>query len=317
MRTIATLFAVGLAFAQSQAVQKSFRVANPATPNEFEEVALAARVMSDISQSADPAARTIVATGTPGQLAIAEWVLNELDRPQTQQGVLPRPEFTVAADDLVRIFALPGAPTVQDFQEIATLVRTTLEVRRVRTVSSPRAVVMRGTRDQMKASEWLFAELNAPPREARRSPVYNLGADDVLQVFYLRATETIQDFQEAATMGRTVGNILRMFTYNRPRAVAIRGTAEQLKFSAWLFDALLTEPRGPAVFRFAGVDDSASLLRAPRGLPRESLQQVAKTLRESKGASRVFPHNQQRAIALRGTTAQLDKAGRLLAELVQ
>ena len=52
--------------------------------------------------------------------------------------------------------------------------------------------------------------------------------DDVVQVLHLANTSTVKDFQKAATAIREATQIQRLFTYNRPRAVAVRGTADQI-----------------------------------------------------------------------------------------
>ena len=51
---------------------------------------------------------------------------------------------------------------------------------------------------------------------------------NIVKVFYLPQTPTIQDFQQFATRLRTITNIRRVFTYNAPRAMALRGTVDQI-----------------------------------------------------------------------------------------
>ena len=48
--------------------------------------------------------------------------------------------------------------------------------------------------------------------------------DDVVRVFYLANTGTVQEFQEVATLVRSIGDIRYTFTYNAPKAAALRGT---------------------------------------------------------------------------------------------
>ena len=54
------------------------------------------------------------------------------------------------------------------------------------------------------------------------------GNDDVVRVLRLPHTATVQDFQKAATQIREATKIKRVFTYNGLRAVAFRGTADQI-----------------------------------------------------------------------------------------
>jgi hypothetical protein len=47
-------------------------------------------------------------------------------------------------------------------------------------------------------------------------------------VLYLAHAKTTQDFQKSATAIREATQIKRVFTYNAPRAMAVRGTADQI-----------------------------------------------------------------------------------------
>ena len=52
--------------------------------------------------------------------------------------------------------------------------------------------------------------------------------DDVVSVIYLPHTSSTQAFQHAVTQIREATKIMRVFTYNRPRAMTVRGTADQI-----------------------------------------------------------------------------------------
>ena len=53
-----------------------------------------------------------------------------------------------------------------------------------------------------------------------------------------RIPPTVQDFQKAATQIREATQIKRIFTYNRPRAFAVRGTADQIAMAERLTQQL-------------------------------------------------------------------------------
>jgi hypothetical protein len=67
---------------------------------------------------------------------------------------------------------------------------------------------------------------------------YKLAGDDVARVFELRYAQTPQQVQEIVTILRSVGDIRRLFVRNEQRAVALRGTAEQVALAAWLVSEL-------------------------------------------------------------------------------
>lgn len=50
--------------------------------------------------------------------------------------------------------------------------------------------------------------------------------DNVVKVFYVKNTTSVQEFQEISTAVRTITEIRRVFTYNAQKAIVVRGTAD-------------------------------------------------------------------------------------------
>lgn len=236
---IAALFA-SVACAQAPAEQSVDRVlhfTHTRTVQDLQEIATLIRSMTDIRQvSANPEQKGIALRGAAGQIALAEWLVSELDKPAD-----PRPtDFSIheyrpagSNDDVVRVFYLTHAEKTQDLQEIATLIRSIAEIRRLFTYNAPRALALRGTSDQMKLAEWLCNELNKPANrqtEGSAAHEYQLSAsrDEVVRVYYLTHIKTAQELQEIATLVRSQAAIRWVLTYNAPRAMALRGTADQM-----------------------------------------------------------------------------------------
>jgi hypothetical protein len=67
--------------------------------------------------------------GTAGQMALAEWLLNQLDRPAKRTGpcLVSSPE---SKDDVVRLMYLTNTGTPQEFVKFATRIRSDLKFRR-------------------------------------------------------------------------------------------------------------------------------------------------------------------------------------------
>jgi hypothetical protein len=61
---------------------------------------------------------------------------------------------------------------------------------------------------------------------------------DPARVSYLTHSGTVASFQKIATQVRTMTQIRRLFTYNEPRAVAVRGTDGQIAMADKLFKEL-------------------------------------------------------------------------------
>jgi general secretion pathway protein D len=68
-------------------------------------------------------------------------------------------------DDVVKVFYVTNATSVQEFQEIATAVRTVAEIRRVFTYNAQRAMIVRDTVDKVALAEKLVHDLDKPKSE--------------------------------------------------------------------------------------------------------------------------------------------------------
>jgi hypothetical protein len=209
-------------------LDRTFYLTHTATTQQFQEVATVIRTIADIKQiSTDNDQKSVTIHATAPQIAMAEWLFNELDSPLAQPAVPHEYRTPGTGDDVVRVFYLITAPTVQDFQEIATLIRTITDIQRVFTYNARNALTVRGTDAQMALAEWLVKEIVPdPPSSAHQREM--AGNDDVVKVLRLPHTATVQDFQKAATQIRGATQIKKVFTYNRLRAAAFRGTADQI-----------------------------------------------------------------------------------------
>ena len=332
------VFALVASTATPQAqTARVFQFQHTDTSQKFLEVATLIRTITDIQRvTTDEAEKTLELRGTAEQLALADWLFNQLDQPQ-----LPDPhsqnaaahEYTMASgnDNIVRIFYLTNTPTVQSFQEVATLIRTIAEIRRVFTYIAPRAMVMRGTADQMAVAEWLVNEMGHTAN-AQVSHEYRMPANSdprgevVVHVFHVAQAATVQDFQEVATAIRTIGDITRVFTYNAPRIVAVRSTAEQIVLAQWLLQQLdkpaIGQPGAPAVLSSTAYEyqtpyDADNIVRVfyLHSPTVQDFQQIATQIRTKTSMRRVFTYNAPRAMAVRGTVDQIAMAERMVKEL--
>jgi len=68
-------------------------------------------------------------------------------------------------DDVVKVFYVANATSVQEFQEIATAIRSLTEIRRVYTYNAQKALLIRGTVDQVALAEKLIRDLDKPKAE--------------------------------------------------------------------------------------------------------------------------------------------------------
>lgn len=218
-----------------------------ATVQDFQEAANATRTLTEARRVFTyNDGRVIAIRDTPATVAMAAWMAGEFDAasdphaPKTS-GVR---EYSASANDVVRLFPVPNAKSVQDFQEIANATRTTAEIRRVFTINTTRLMAVRVTPDEIAMAGWLLTQLDRPVAAgAAVAPEYRVpgAADDVVRVYHLPQTETLAEFQTEVTAMRSGSGIRRVFTYNTPRAVAVRGTVNQLAVA----EVLMKDLEGP------------------------------------------------------------------------
>jgi hypothetical protein len=330
---IAVVFA-GAVFGQPATpadVERVFHFTNSGTIQDLQEIATTIRSIGEIRQvSLDTTLRDFTVHGTAEQIALAQWLFNELDK-SVDRFVQPGPhsassEFrlSTSGDNVVRLFYVPNAATVRDLQEVATMMRSMGEIRRVFTCNTPRAIVVRGTDQQLALAAWLLIDLDrqtlaAGPGSPASREFHMSDGDDAVRVYYATQTATVQDFQEVATLVRSTAEIRRVFTYNTPRAIALRGTAEQLALADWLFRELKVNGWPPDTREFhlaGGGDDIVRVFYLTNTMTLQQFQEIVRSIRTETKIRRAFTYNAPRAVAFRGTGPQIAMAEELLKEQI-
>ena len=205
----------------------------------LQEAVTVVRSITQIAKATlDATQKTLTFSAPAGQAATAEWLFNQLDQPGKPEAAA---EFTTDSGDFVRVFYFAQPLTNQELQEVATVVRSTGELRRLFVYSSSRAIVVRGSAADLRLAAWLFKEFDQPsnrPGFAPRVNEYRLfeNEDDILQVFYLARTKTLQRLHEIATEVRSTIQIPRLFTHTAHRAIVVRGTSAQIARAAQLIE---------------------------------------------------------------------------------
>ena len=121
-------------------------------------------------------------------------------------------------DDVVKVFYVTNATTVQEFQEIATAIRTVAEIRRVFTYNAQRAMIVRDTVDKVALAEKLIQDLDKPKSEV------------VVDILVMEAnSQRTRDLAATIASAGTAGiNVPINFT---PRGAATTGTAAAAPFT--------------------------------------------------------------------------------------
>lgn len=227
----------GLALAADD-VERVFRFEHTPTRESVQEIATVVRSIGEIRQAyANAEARSLTVRAPREQVELAEWVVKELDRPATPQGGASPASFVIQPPDataqVVRIFFLPAGIEGHNLQEITTAVRSVGEIRHSFTYNAARAIAVRGTHERLLLTEWLLEELQKPNGvSAAREFRLDSEREGVVQVFHLPKVASIEKLQEIAKATRPAASVRRVFTFNDTRAIAVRGTAEQVSSAA-------------------------------------------------------------------------------------
>jgi hypothetical protein len=324
MRLVIIALAASAAFGQTNRV---FQLTQHQTRQDLEELATLIRATGNIPQvSIDDLKDTVTVEATAGQIAMADWLVRQMDLSANGPfaGVH---EYRPSADgDTVRVFYVRHAATPQELQEIMTAVRSVADIQRVFVYNALRAMAARGTTQQISLAAWMMEQLDQPVKVAAPSPhEYRLAGDDVARVFELTYPETPQQLQEIVTLIRSIGDIPRLFVIMKRRAVVVRATAERVALAAWLVSELDKPVNGqsaaqdsaaPHEYRLSS--DAASLVRVfylPGSQSPEDRQKVVAQVRHNTGIGRLFVYNALGALAVRGTDGQVATAEKAIEEM--
>jgi hypothetical protein len=310
-----------LALSAPAASGETLHFTNIQDPQQIQEVTTLILAISEAH--GQTTGTDFVVGGPPEQVALARWLMNELDRPEndgTASGAFRvGPEYSLPVDSetSVRLFYLPFTKTVQEFQEAATSVRSATEIRWMFTFNAARAVAVRGTAEKCTLAEDLFGELskNTSENSAEYSaPNDRIGEqDDTIQIVHLPHTSSADNFQEVVTLTRSVGSIRQLFSYLPTRAMIVRGSPEQVALANWLAKQLDQPDAISREYKLAD-GDRVRIFYVPQTATVQDFQKVASSVRTQSGIKSLYTYNAPRALVVRGTSDQVALAQRLLQE---
>jgi hypothetical protein len=333
MRTIVNLLTIVTLFAAVTQAQEADRVLHFSTMKSsynLEEIATVIRAISAIPKiGIDTSEQSLSLHGTAEQVALCEWLFTNLDKPNAPPSAAKH-EYRVSdsADDVVRLFFLTNPEIPRGVREVATVVRSLVNARQLFVYDDLGAVAVRGTEEEIRTVEFLLNEMDKPAVHAgpnlrsSASPEFRMNQqpENLVRVFYLPNTKTVRDFQEVATLVRSIMDVRRLFTYNAARAIAARGTDEQMVVVKWLFANLdaasaTATHSGVDEYRLSPtIDDFVRVIYLAHATTPERLQETATQVRTKTGIRRLFTYTVPSAIVIRDSTEKLALAARLIQE---
>jgi hypothetical protein len=324
----------GAALAQNQNLV--YHDINGPTPPRLQEMVNIIRTAVDIRDvSADNTANNLTVSGSPQQLALADWLCRQLDQPAGQP-IASTSQYDYTGDPYpaVRVFRLAHVSSPAMLQELVNVVRTAVDINRVFPFNALPAIAIRATPDQAALAEWLIHTLDIPagPQPASASatpltftmnfsqPLRVDASSNKVQVFYLTHPGSLVSMQEIVNSLRTIAEISRVFPVNGPLAIVARGSADEIALAGWMIHEL--DQAGPSS-QASEVAHNTPFSYAPQARifhlahlsTTADLQQAVNFLRGQTQINRAMACSLPRAIALRGSMDQIAQAEKLIANL--
>jgi hypothetical protein len=325
---------------QTGSVQ-TFRFQHAGAKQQAEETGMAISSMTYMPVRTDFARGMLSVQGTPDQLKAGAWLFAELDKSAPVAADLGLHEYRLAdgfvgTGNVVRVFFLDRGQTAQELKDFVQMVRNIADLPQAFTVNAIKTVALRGTSDQMALADFFVNELGKTRpalRQHSESPQYlalagpspsnAAGANEnAVRIFYFANTPVLLDFQIMSALFQVLADVRLVYPYNTPRALAVRGTADQLALVDWLFNEL-DQPAHPNpshqsdVYNYRVVDrENATAVRVfylPSIATVQEVDRIASQVSGQAQIRRVFTFNPARAVAVRGSPDQLATAARLLA----
>src|ERR1022692_3035067 len=207
-------------------------------PRDLQEIVNAMRSVVDIQRGVPMAQqKAIVMRGMPEQVKAAGWLIGVLDQPPgVQPGGAPPPDYRLPQEDwsytrgaelVVRVAPLTTIDTPQAIQGMVNTVRSIVDMQRCFPLNARRVLVMRGNDEQMALAAWLLQQLDGPPGQGTSEVKMGGAGGQIAQVAFVNAA-TPQSLQETVNQIRTETKLVRVFPFPPQKAVAMRGTVDQL-----------------------------------------------------------------------------------------
>ncbi|MDE3198612.1 MAG: hypothetical protein KGN84_19850 [Acidobacteriota bacterium] len=291
------------------------------TLRNFQEAVTIVRTVADVPQvSADADHSAMTLRGPVDLVKFAAWILTQIDRAAGDTGVH---EYALPSGEVGRVRFLVNATSTQQTQEMLTILRTVGDVRRIFNLSSNSALVFRGPKWQVDFADWMIDELDQPAKKQPEPPPvsFTVGGPDVPGVghdarlnFVKNLTSPVQT-QEMITVLRTVGDVMKVFTYSSSHALVFRADDAGVERAEWLIQQLDLPPgqgTGMKTYTASAGDDVTRVFYLTNPAPGGQRTAVA-GLHSDLGLKKLFFTTSPAAVVVRGTTDEVGAATQWMA----
>jgi hypothetical protein len=208
-------------------------------------------------------------------------------------------------------------PTIQGYQELATLIRTVADVPKLSIDSNARGIEFSGPGETEPMAQWLLHELDrapgSPGAESAPAEYHSSSKDDGIAVFYLSHLHGTRSGQEILTVLRAVADVQKVFTYTALNAIVVRAPANQMALAKWMIPAVDRDVPSPGTqapeFYISGVRDPiVRVYYLANAKSLQDLNRILTAVRTTGGITKAFPVNTNGTLVIRGMQVQMTKA---------
>lgn len=233
------LFAAWGPTGAAQTAEKKLPLANINAPGAIQELGSVLTVMPDVRRvSYDGAAKAMVIRGSSGQIALAEWLVQQLDRQAGGPSTDPRtpgafeyhpPAGHDDGDNAVRVFHMTHTDN-QTLEEVLTVMRFGADIDHAMAFLAGGDVVVRAAPQRVAMAEWLVQQLEQPADAERKTVAFEYQSPDggrdalasAVRIVYLTNTETPQAIWALVRLVRTGSAVPRVYPVTSLKALVIR-----------------------------------------------------------------------------------------------
>ena len=241
--------ALGQRIALPQRLDSTVVLKNPASADEIKRMTSALKLAARVDVAFDANQSAFSLHGFGSNLAVAEWLIHQMDRPANWQPTpeeradIPGRQFLSAPDGLpvddrepvTHVYYLKSS-TWRDAVEIETIARIVGVTPFIDRIDRPNMLVFRGNKASVDLLEWLVPKLDVPAgggaaqSQNPESGVYTLKNDDgtldFVRVFYLDGATSPRTVDAMSKSIRETTKATHIFWKTSPPTIAVRGNSE-------------------------------------------------------------------------------------------
>jgi type II secretory pathway component GspD/PulD (secretin) len=290
--------------------------------------------------SYDEAARAFHLGCTDPHVAMAQWLLQQVDRPAGAPTPSEPVSYTYtgtttndAGTTSVRMFFLNKNDAPSDMQDLQNVLRTGADMQRVFPINVMKAEVVRGYPEQVDSAEWAIRLLDGPAQPGKMASG-EFGLTDVqkanprinrttaMRVFWFANFTGQQWMVDIQNLLRTGADVQRLFPVSSRHAIMLRTEPERAALAEWLVQQLDQKPqaaRSAVSYNYVDPEFPANsrtvrILFLKNSTLQGAVDSLVMTIRTQTPIQRVMPVHDANAIVVEGRPEQVAAAEKIVAD---